>query len=235
MTAKNLILGGGYVGCRLAQQLGAAQTYRSNEKSGAQGSLYFDLQDEQSWNNVQPGENVVWTFPAAPLEQVKAFYRAKLTKVNKLFVYASSSCYLVQKQGQWVNESQPLNLSRERVLAEEWLRDQGATILVLSGIYGPDRQPLDWLRKGLIKTPDKLVNLIHVDDIIDITECLLNDKRDLRGERFNLSDGKPLIWREIAEHYEINLPVVSKIFDSKRIDNEKICNWLGRYHFRSLF
>ncbi len=235
MTEKCLILGGGYVGSRLAQQLEAVQTYCSNEKSVAQECLYFNLQDRQSWNNIQPGENVVWTFPAAPLEQVKAFYRAKLSNVNKLFVYASSSCYLVLEQGQWINESQSLNLSRERVLGEEWLREQGATILVLSGIYGPNRQPLDWLKKGLIKTPDKRVNLIHVDDITDITKCLLSDDRNLRGERFNLSDGKALMWREIAEHFEITLPFTSNNVDSKMIDNEKICSWLGGYRFRSLF
>lgn len=223
------------MGSRLAPRLGAVTTYRSKEKVATNKCLYFDLQDRMSWDNIQPGENVVWAFPATPLEQVKAFYRAKLTNVNKLFVYASSSCYLVLDQGQWINESHSLDLSRERVLAEEWLREQGATILILSGIYGPNRQPLDWLKKGLIKTPDKYVNLVHVDDITEITECLLNDDRNMQGERFNLSDGQALLWREIAGHYEIDLPVASNTFDSKRVDNEKICSWLRGYRFRSLF
>lgn len=234
MTMNTLILGGGYVGSRLSKRLGAAMTHRSTEKA-TQQSIYFDLADRSSWVNLPSADKVVWTFPAQPLEVIQAFHRAKLTQVQKLFVYASTSCYQTLQPDQRVDENQPLDLSRERVAGEEWLRQQGATILALAGIYGPNRHPVDWLRKGLIKTPDKRVNLIHVDDIVAITEHLLNDVRNLRGERFNLADGEALHWRDIAEHYGISIQDSGKTYDSKRISNDKICDWLGGYRFRALF
>nr|WP_305909025.1 hypothetical protein [Methylomarinum sp. Ch1-1]MDP4521900.1 hypothetical protein [Methylomarinum sp. Ch1-1]MDP4521927.1 hypothetical protein [Methylomarinum sp. Ch1-1] len=178
---------------------------------------------------------MIWTFPAAPLEQVQDFYRTKLADVERLFVYASTSCYLAPQGDQWIDESQPLDLARERVAGEEWLRQQGAAILVLAGIYGPNRQPLDWLKKGLIKTPDKRVNLVHVDDIVAITERLLNDQRDARGERFNLADSEALHWRDIARHYGVDIQAEAKNYVSKRISNDKIRLWLGGYSFRPLF
>lgn len=235
MTINTLILGGGYVGRRLADRLGATTTHRSEGKCHVGQSVYFDLADRDSWNNPPVADNVVWTFPAVPLEQVQAFYRTKLQNVGKLFVYASTSCYLTQQTDQLIDETRELDLTRQRVVGEEWLRQQGATILVLAGIYGPNRQPLDWLKKGVIKTPDKRVNLIHVDDIVAITLRLLNDERDLRGERFNLADGEASFWRDIAGHYGITLEDSGKSYVSKKVCNAKIRDWLGGYRFRALF
>ncbi|WP_031435163.1 Rossmann-fold NAD(P)-binding domain-containing protein [Methylomarinum vadi] len=234
MSIKTLILGGGYVGRRLADRLDAAMTHRSEEKAMRQ-SIYFDLSAPDSWDSLPQAGNVIWTFPAAPLDQVQAFYRTKLTNVRKLFVYASTSCYRTQQTDLRIDEDQPLDLTRERVVSEEWLRQQGATILVLAGIYGPNRQPQDWLRKGLIKTPDKRVNLIHVDDIVTITERLLDDDRNPRGERFNLADGEALLWRDIADHYGLPLQDFGNSYASKKVSNDKIRDWLGGYRFRALF
>ncbi len=235
MTIKNLILGGGYVGCKLADSLGAPMTRRAEENNVLQRSIYFDLNNRASWDNIPQTQKLIWTFPAAPLEIVKAFYRVKLANVERLFVYASTSCYLTHKPDEWINETQPLDLSRERVAGEEWLREQGATILVLAGIYGPNRHPQDWLEKGLITTPDKRVNLIHVDDIVAITGRLLAMVSNPRGERFNLADGRALRWREIAAHYGVAIQPDSKRYDSKRIMNDKVRKWLGGYCFRSLY
>lgn len=229
-----LILGGGYVGRRLAERLGAPATQRSEAKTAARRALYFDLADRDSWHAMPQSDPVIWTFPAVPLRNVKAFYQAKLKDVATLFVFASTSGYLTQHPEQWIDENHPLDFSRERVAGEEWLREQGATILVLAGIYGPDRQPRDWLKKGLIKTPDKRVNLIHVDDIVTITERLLNGARNPRGERFNLADGEALYWREIAQHYRIAIQAKDQDCDNKRVSHDKICRWLGGYRFRSL-
>lgn len=235
MTKQTVILGGGYVGQRLAERLDAPMTHRSREKCTGDNTIHFDLNDTGTWDNLPQATNMIWTFPAAPLELVQAFYQTKLTNIERLFVYASTSCYITQQPNQKIAENCELDLSKARVTGEEWLRRQGATILVLAGIYGPNRHPLDWLKKGLIKTPDKRVNLIHVDDIVAITERLLKDNRSLRGERFNLADGHPMLWRDIAEHYGIDIQNSGNGRDSKVISNDKIREWLGDYRFRVLF
>lgn len=229
-----LILGGGYVGQRLADRLNAISSYRTHDRSNGVQSVQFDLNDPTSWKNLPDVNTVIWTFPAKSLDHVKAFYKSKLSADKKLIVYASTSCYQTLTEDDLVTENHPLELSRDRVVGEEWLRDQGATILVLAGIYGPDREPINWLKKGRITTPDKRVNLIHVDDIVTITQRMINDDRHVRSERFNLADGQALHWKTIADHYQLPIIPSNKPYESKRVNNEKITNWLGDFCFKKL-
>jgi hypothetical protein len=47
-----------------------------------------------------------------------------------------------------VTEETQVDLSQGRVAGEEYLREHGATCLVLAGIYGDERQPSSWLLRG---------------------------------------------------------------------------------------
>jgi nucleoside-diphosphate-sugar epimerase len=232
MKAQTLILGAGYTGQVLAEHLNAAYTRRQPLSASA---IYFDLNQPDCWQNIPNVPQIIWTFPATPLEQVQAFYNAHLIQVPKLFVYASTSCYQVDEDDAWIDETQPLDLSRERVKSEEWLREHGATILVLAGIYGPNREPRNWLQRGLIKTPYKRLNLIHRDDIVAITSQLLNSDLDLRHQRINLADGEPLRWKEIAAHYGLSLKDEKEQGFSKRISHQKLKQFLPDYTFHRLF
>jgi nucleoside-diphosphate-sugar epimerase len=234
-TKQILVLGSGYVGSRLVRALGAMTTHSSPEKASKNQTIYFNLQDALSWKNLPKSDAVVWTFPALPLASVQAFYNAQLSEVKKLIVCASTSCYQVTEQNQLLTEETPLDLGRQRVIGEEWLREQGATILTLAGIHGPNREPINWLRKNLIKTPQKRVNLVHVDDIVTITCRLLEDEREISGQRFNLTDGEGRFWQEIADHYDLFISESNQSYDSKRISNEKIVKWLKNYHFKTLY
>lgn len=83
-----------------------------------------------------------------------------------------------------------------RSVAEERLRSLGATILHAAGIYGPGRNPLDWLRRGRIANAAKLVNLVHGEDLARACRFLL--ERFQPGERLVISDGQPRTWRDIV-------------------------------------
>lgn len=239
MSRSLLILGGGYVGNRLAEKLNATRTHRTAEKCEDSGvdegqTVQFDLTDHSTWDNLPSAETVIWTFPATPLDQVQAFYEAKLKDCKTLIVYGSSSCYQTEGDDYLVNENSPLDLTRDRVVGEEWLREQSATVLVLSGIYGPNREPKSWLERGRITTPQKRVNLIHVDDILNITTRIMESDQPIRSERFNLADGEALRWQTIADHYQLPITPSNKAYESKRVSNEKIRAWLGGYEFNPL-
>jgi nucleoside-diphosphate-sugar epimerase len=109
--------------------------------------------------------------------------------------------------------------------------------LVLSGIYGPERQPVNWLRKGLIPSLQKTVNLIHRDDIVDITCHLLEENCVPHGQRLNISDGMPLRWSEIANYYAIQSGgSINNKPSGKSVCNEKLCRLLpDSFEFRKLF
>ncbi|MEE9346049.1 MAG: hypothetical protein V3U88_10635 [Methylococcales bacterium] len=234
-----LILGHGYVGGALASRLPhALYTSSTVEKANRNAGIYFNLNERDSWNNLPDAKTIIWTFAATPLDLVKDFYQIRLKNCENLLVYASTSCYQQYGDDNLITEENSLSYAKPRVAGEEYLREHNAAILVLSGIYGPERQPVNWLRKGLIPSLQKIVNLIHRDDIVDITCYLLEENCVAHGQRLNISDGMPLRWSKIADYYAIQ----SDDRDngnkraSKSISNEKLCQILpDSFEFRKLF
>jgi nucleoside-diphosphate-sugar epimerase len=126
--------------------------------------------------------------------------------------------------GLQVTEEAKVDLTQGRVEGEEYLREHGATCLVLAGIYGDERQPSSWLLRGthhhtyreyhtynthadtvsvgagLIKNGNKHVNLVHVSDIVAATVRVLESEEDLSGQSVNVSDGVPRRWHDILAH-----------------------------------
>jgi nucleoside-diphosphate-sugar epimerase len=97
----------------------------------------------------------------------------------------------------WIDESASIDLAKPRVQGEEFLRkDCGAIVLRVAGIYGPGRNPLDWIRQGRVGPSRKYVNLVHVEDLATI--CLLALEKGKPGETYNVSDGTPRTWEEIC-------------------------------------
>lgn len=223
---KLVILGGGYVGRILAaRHPGAVVTHRPATSRGA-GELPFDLAQPATWVGLPTEDaDVVWTFPARPLDAVQDFYRLKLATSRTLIVLGSTSAYQVREPGETVTEDTPLDLTQARVQGEEWLRERGATVLQLAGIFGPDRRPERWLTKGLIKNGRKLVNLVHVEDIIATIEaCIVTPQP---GRRFNVSNGLAPAWSNLVAHFKAlgELPADFTLAESDPgTDNKVISN-----------
>jgi len=234
---KILILGCGYVGSALANEIpDAVFTHKSIQKAEERNGIYLNLDDQNSWENISAVDDVIWTLPAAPLNLVQEFHKTVLHDCKRIVVYGSTSCYLTSKNEEVVTEEYSLDLNRDRVAGEEYLRKAGATILVLSGIYGPNREPVNWLRKGLIRSPEKRVNLIHRDDIVDITLFLLHENRLPEGERINLSDGVGRLWSEISGYYSIEIKADDTLIKNKIISNQKLRGLLPEsFQFRELY
>lgn len=225
-SSQLLILGCGYVGNEVLRQYPQARFTRRSS---------FELSKRNTWNEsvltLPPGGVVLWTFPAAcsddeeslAIELFDRFFHS-----NRVVIYGSTSSYLVASQGEWVTEETPLNMSQVRTRTEEKLRKKGACILQLAGIWGPGRNPIQWYEKGYIKTGLSYLNLIHLRDIVSITQRIFSLEKAF-GNRFNLSNGKPKTHIEIADTlkrrslltYDFSIPLVSKM-DSKRVSNEKI-------------
>ena len=95
----------------------------------------------------------------------------------------------------------------------------------MAGIYGPGRNPLDWIRQGRVGPSRKYVNLIHVEDLAGI--CLAVIEKGKPGEAYNVSDGTPRTWNEICatsqQRWGVTTAAAHK--DSapgKRISNAKL-------------
>jgi hypothetical protein len=193
--------------------------------------LHFDLAGPDTWKNIPSGSDLLWCFPAAPVEAVRRF-----TTVNgsfgRLVVLGSTSAYDVgschEYPPPWIDETAPIDLSNPRVQGEEFLRtERGAVVLRVAGIYGPGRNPCDWINSGRVRLSDKYVNLIHAEDLAEICAAALQCGR--AGAAYNVSDGVPRTWREIGRRLCGDLSAQQsegERLPGKRISTARLCSML---------
>jgi hypothetical protein len=164
--------------------------------------LRFDLEQPSTWLNIPAQADLIWCFPATPLEQVQTFAHSLGAPSPRIVILGSTSAYELADHSAvypppWIDELGPIDLSKSRVQGEEYLRERhGAIVLRVAGIYGPGRNPLDWIRQGRVGPSRKYVNLIHVEDLAAI--CLAAIEKGKPGETYNVSDGTPRLWSEIC-------------------------------------
>jgi nucleoside-diphosphate-sugar epimerase len=197
--------------------------------------IRFDLAQLDTWSNVPPGSDLLWCFPAAPLDSVQQFAAQFKGSWKRLVVLGSTSAYdLTESHGYpppWIDESAPIDLSKPRVQGEEFLRKECAAIVLrVAGIYGPARNPIDWFRTGRVGPSRKYVNLIHVEDLAAI--CLSALAKGNPGEVYNVSDGTPRRWDEIytiaRDRWRLPaIPEQSMHEAGKRIRTHKLRDRLG--------
>ncbi len=197
--------------------------------------LLFDLSRPDTWTSLPHHADFIWCFPATPLSLVRQFSERLEGQSRRLVVLGSTSAYDLGDSPEyppnWIDETAPIDLTKPRVQGEEFLRhDCGAIILRVAGIYGPGRNPLDWIRKGRVGPSRKYVNLIHVDDLAAI--CLAALDRGTPGDAYNLSDGHPRTWENLCrtaeQRWQVRSPQTAPSQDpGKRISNAKLTHKLG--------
>lgn len=249
MTRPLIVLGSGYTGLVL-HRIGTSQgrTIHATSRNPltnlaaipSEQRLQFDLEQPSTWSNIPADADLIWCFPATPLEQVQAFARTLDAPTRRMVVLGSTSAYeasdhLTEYPPPWIDESAPLDLTKPRVQGEEYLREHhGAIVLRVAGIYGPGRNPLDWIRSGRVSPSRKYVNLIHAEDLAAI--CLLALEKGKPGEAYNVSDGTPRTWNEIyaTAQQRWGMPTAAEKEDhstGKQISTAKLRSELD-YQFR---
>jgi hypothetical protein len=196
--------------------------------------IRFDLARPETWHAIPPSTDVLWCFPAVPIELVQQFADAVSLRTRRLVVLGSTSAYDICASGEypppWVDETAPVDLTRPRVQGEEILRNSyGAVLLRVAGIYGPGRNPIEWIRTGRVNRSRKYVNLIHVEDLASC--CLAALKYADAGGIYNVSDGKPRTWMEICQMVEQRWDIRSSDSPTtnstgKRVLNKRMCELL---------
>lgn len=217
-----LILGAGWVGSRLAQSLqddDIAVTVTNRPGTDAQKKppyfrpvelacppfqrVDFKLDDESTWEGLPPPETLsaaVLTFPVT--EKPSAFWEAYLSKVPSVLAFSTTSVYQVDQPGQSVDETTPLKGPRAE--AEEYMRQRGATVLTIAGIFGDQRTPRaictclsTYTQSGGAMNGRKQLNMVHVEDIVAASRKLLASP--LHGERINVA-GHHFFLSELVQH-----------------------------------
>ena len=197
-----LILGYGYTSSFLVPQLSVAYpdaeiltTSRSQPKM-----LHFNLDRPSTWKNLPDCGTLIWTFPPKPFMQVQAFSDFYKGRYKKALVIGSTSSLTVEQPNQRVDETTPLDFSLERARCEELLRKQGFRLLLSSGIYGPGRNPLVWIKRDMVGISDKLVNMIHVNDLCQF--IIKSIEMTQPGTLLIASDNNPQSWRTLIRYWQ---------------------------------
>lgn len=189
-------LGSGYTGQFFS--FAAAETLHTSRRPdrGSQPAwTVFDGAHPDTWDAARrfAPDGVIVAFPlggAADEHSLGEF----LLSLSPRVVCIGTTGALLAVDGE-VTDRSPLIPGNPRSIAEERLRSRGACVLHAAGIYGPGRNPLDWLRRGRIANAGKLVNLVHGEDLARACRFVLD--RFHAGERLVISDGQPRAWRDI--------------------------------------
>ncbi len=239
MSHPIVVLGAGYTGRYLVDRLaGRARDHYATSRTPTLNLGYlipnrrlrFDLADARTWANVPREADLLWCFPPVPLEAARQFAATMKGSCRRLVVLGSTSAYAVGESPiyppPWIDETWPVDSGRPRVEGEEFLRHTCAAIVLrVAGIYGPGRDPLEWIRSGRVGPSRTYVNFIHVEDLAEIILTAL--ERGRPGEIYNVADGTPRSWDEICttveERWKVRSPrPVRHREPGKRIDTSKL-------------
>lgn len=272
--SAHFIMGFGYVGSRFAHaaQLQGSQVSALIRSDAAQArahqagvnTIRGDLDQPSSLAQLNLQDlTVIYLAPppaTGPTDtRVRNFISATpADHAPRALVYISTTAVYGDCGGAWVDEATPPRPTQERgarrLDAEgallEWGTRIGCRVVILrvGGIYGPQRIPLDRLRKGepMVEDPvhPSFVNVIHADDLV--RACLAAGEDGQHGAVFNVCDGHPLTMMhyfstlaELAQlpvpraitmaeaHTQLSPGMLSYVRDSRRVDNKKLRAELG--------
>lgn len=260
-----LILGCGYTGIRLGQSLRSrgVDLVITNRTGVAPAELAtvpcyaFDSKQGYLESAALDGvTHVLFSIPPAPEgEDAVASRLLPLLERCRLqwFGYLSTTGVYGDCQGNWVDETTPVNpqnpRSRRRVATEQLFlnADLPTHIFRLPGIYGPGvgRNPFSRILQGTVQLIDKPGHYfcrIHVDDIVQTLEQSLAFPTP--AAIYNLSDDEPseslpvlleayrLLGRPAPAAISLDQAALSPMAlsfwqESRRVRNEKIKQVLG--------
>lgn len=247
---KTLVVGAGYTGSRVVQQLPGEQAISlSRSQPGARrydldsaDELPIDLPDRYS---------IIYTVPPALAAPDAPNAAATDTRLGSLlahlahppvrFVYLSTTGVYGDRNGRHVDESatpEPASgRARRRYAAEQLLRawciNAPSTLVILRvpGIYGPGRLGIDRIRAGTPMLTEKGANpgnRIHVDDLAAC--CIAALSPDTPAGVYNVGDGdmRSATWfaMEVARQCGLPMPPTVSRAEAERSFSESRLSFL---------
>jgi nucleoside-diphosphate-sugar epimerase len=212
-----LIIGCGYVGLPLGEQLASAGHEVFGIRRDASGlashriqPLQADITQPASLNRIEANYDAVINLVSSTRGGAEEYRRVYLEGTANIlqwlqkkpphrYIYTSSTSVYGQTDGSWVIESSPTEpesaTSRILVETEKLLQDcPFAMTLRVGGIYGPGRGHLfhQYLRGEATRRDDgsSYINNIHLRDVTASIIHLLS--AGTPGETYNLVDNEPI-------------------------------------------
>jgi hypothetical protein len=215
---KILILGCGYVGIRLKNKLSCAGTELPTKCTG--DLIPFDFYNISTWEILDQFDACVITFKMEEVKQAQKL-REKLRN-KKIIILSTAKVFLNSIPDGTISEETELSQSSRNYCEELFLPT--AIIMHCGLIWGPHRQPEKWFENKRIHNGNKLINLIHVDDLCEIITILLTN--DTIHERLLVASPRTYKWSDIAIKYGVNLSQKENGSESRSFNTKKLTSLL---------
>ena len=177
------ILGCGWLGLPLARQLvqqghqikGSTTSQQKMKVMKSIGIIPYLIkltEEEPQWVDFLQTDVLVI---AIPLKEIKPFEHLikNLPSTVKVIYTSSTAVYLPSKEP--INEKNTLDTQHPFSVIEQVIRnsENPSTIIRLAGLFDQRRHPGRWFANKVLKNPNGLVNLIHLNDCLGIIEKII--------------------------------------------------------------
>lgn len=218
----SLVVGCGYLGCRVARILsargervyGTTRTEARTAAIAATGAepVILDVRDPEAVGRLPRVDRVLYCVSydraAGPSRREVCLdgLRNVLRGLSGRLVYVGSTSVYGRDDGGWVDEDTPeapvtepgrVGLEAERLAAGLAPGNGSGLVVRFSGLYGPGRiVGAGRLAEGqpILAEPDSFLNLIHIDDAAAAAVALLD--RGEPGRVYLATDDRPVLRRE---------------------------------------
>lgn len=211
-----LILGAGWTSTLLVPLLKSkGLSYASTSTTGRDDTIEWKYDPDQSdpkYFDVLPSaRNVVIVFPLTDKGSSKRLTSSYIATHPRLegkvrfMQLGSSGIYQIPDQPLWIDRHSRYDTSKPRAIAEDELLTLGGCVLNLSGLWGGQRHPRNWVdkvgkTKDLVQSKTSL-HLVHGDDVAIAIVAVFEhwdkgekEARDCAGQRWLVTDGFVYDW-----------------------------------------
>ncbi|KAG9836471.1 hypothetical protein KCU98_g11787, partial [Aureobasidium melanogenum] len=204
-----LILGAGWTSTFLIPLIKARNlTYAATSTTGRDGTIKFKFDpsdpDPTYFKVLPSARNILITFPLNQEGQAQRLVWAynfthQHPGTNVRFLQlGSSGIWQIDQKTTWVDRHSPYNKENARAISEDELMAMGGCVLNLSGLWGGERQPKNWVSR-VATTKDqvkgkKSLHLIHGEDVARAILAVFDKWERAKGSRWMLTDGQVYCW-----------------------------------------
>ncbi|RKF56657.1 hypothetical protein GcM3_193008 [Golovinomyces cichoracearum] len=224
-----LILGAGWTSKFILPCLeGKNITYAATSTTGRDNTLEFKFKydadtatnntasntDLEQYTRLPYAKTVVITFPiikpGASLYLIKTYLEthpginasSSLPQVLWIQLGSSSIYRTIAGQELWIDRNSRFDYKSSRANSEEELLSAGGCVLNLAGLWGLDRQPVNWIEK-VAPTKEDLarkgsLHLIHGEDVARAITAVHLKPQSATGQRYIITDLIVYDWWEIV-------------------------------------
>lgn len=153
---------------------------------------------EADFKTLPSAKAVLITFPLTGTGQSKFIhhsYRNTHTSAEARFIQlGSTGIWQIPQSTTWLSRRSPYNTSSPRAVAEDELLSLGGCVLNLSGLWGGERDPRNWVSRVAKSKEDvrgkKSLHLVHGADVARAVVAVAGDGgwKLARGERWMVTD-----------------------------------------------